>query len=83
MINKMRVDSMGVHMNFKKRFNPINYLKPTTVKLAFDFAYDMTFGKRGEHRDHRSGGTHTRKKEKFLLIHFKVNFVNLQYIIHS
>ncbi len=30
------------------------------VKDAFDFAYDMTFGQMGEHRDHRTGGTHQR-----------------------
>jgi hypothetical protein len=28
------------------------------VKDAFDFAYYMTFGQMGEHRDHRTGGTH-------------------------
>lgn len=28
---------------------------------CFDFAYDMTFGREGEHRDHRSGGIKKRK----------------------
>lgn len=28
---------------------------------VFEFAYGMTFGKAGEHRDHRSGGQHRRK----------------------
>lgn len=28
---------------------------------TFDFAYDMTFGSEGEHRDHRSGGQIRRK----------------------
>lgn len=27
---------------------------------CFEFAYDMTFGKKGEHRDHRSGGIKKR-----------------------
>lgn len=31
------------------------------VKEAFDFAYAMTFGNIGEHRSHRSGGTHCRR----------------------
>ena len=28
---------------------------------VLDFAYDMTFGKKGEHRNYRSGGIHFRK----------------------
>lgn len=31
------------------------------VKLSFDFAYDMTFGRVGQHRAYRTGGTHVRK----------------------
>lgn len=31
------------------------------VKEAFEFSYLMTFGKMGEHRDHRTGGTHKRR----------------------
>lgn len=32
-----------------------------TVETVFDFAYKMTFGRDGAHRDHRSGGTHSRR----------------------
>lgn len=35
---------------------PIEY-----VRQSFDFAYDMTFGRVGQHRDHRTGGTHKRR----------------------
>lgn len=45
----------------KKRFNPKKPLKSKTIKDVFDFAYRMTFGGEGEHRDHRSGGSYTRK----------------------
>lgn len=31
------------------------------VKLSFDFAYDMTFGRVGQHRAYRTGGTHIRR----------------------
>lgn len=31
------------------------------VKKSFEYAYSMTFGEEGKHRDHRSGGTTSRK----------------------
>jgi len=43
-----------------KNFNPIE-IKRDYVNETLDFAYAMTFGKDGEHRRYRSGGTHTRK----------------------
>lgn len=37
------------------------------VKTCFDFAWDMSFGKKGEHRNIRSGGSHRRKGgERFI-----------------
>lgn len=36
--------------------------KPETIKRVFDFAYDMTFGNKGAHRVHRTGGTINRKQ---------------------
>lgn len=42
-------------------FKTLAFLSLSDVKSAFDFAYDMSFGKSGEHRDHRSGGTYERK----------------------
>lgn len=35
--------------------------KTETVETVFEFAYKMTFGRAGAHRDHRSGGTHSRR----------------------
>lgn len=32
-----------------------------TIREVFDFAYDMTFGKNGQHRNYRSGGSARRK----------------------
>lgn len=61
MLTKMTEIGNEVHINSKKRFSAIGTLKQNTVSLALDFAYEMTFGKSGEHRNHRSGGTHSRK----------------------
>lgn len=35
---------------------PLDY-----VEKSFDFSYDMTFGRSGAHRAHRTGGTHQRR----------------------
>ena len=47
--------------NKKKQFKPIHTLKKTTLETSLKFAYDMTFGKNGEHRNHRTGGIYLRK----------------------
>lgn len=45
----------------KRNFCPIASLPMDLVKKVFDFSYQMTFANKGEHRDHRTGGTHQRK----------------------
>lgn len=42
-----------------------------TVSTVFDFAYNMTFGKSGEHRNHRSGGSHRRKNGELFINTFQ------------
>jgi hypothetical protein len=42
-------------------FNEAGKIKRDFIKEAFEFSYLMTFGKSGEHRNHRSGGTHQRR----------------------
>lgn len=42
-------------------------IKPGGLKKVFKFAYDMTFGGKGEHRNHRSGGKEERTNgQKFI-----------------
>lgn len=43
-------------------YNLIGYMPPEIVSETFDFAYRMTFARAGEHRAHRTGGSHQRKK---------------------
>lgn len=50
------------YINRSVAFSPVSALHPSIVKRVFDFAYQMTFGQQGEHRAHRTGGTHQRKK---------------------
>lgn len=53
----------GLSVSYKKPF-PTNAsaFKPETIKRVFDFAFAMTFGSEGEHRNHRTGGSKIRKK---------------------
>ncbi|WP_310602980.1 hypothetical protein [Anaerosporobacter sp.] len=48
----------------KKSFSPNNPLRESTVRDAAKFAFDMTYGKSGEHRSTRSGGTHSRRNSE-------------------
>lgn len=60
---KMQQIDGGYYIISKKPFSPSNHsFKDGTVKTVFEFAYDMTFGEKGEHRDHRSGGSYNRHK---------------------
>lgn len=56
MANRMRIENNKYYVYRKKRFKSLGELAWGDVQAAFDFAYNMTFGERGEHRDHRSGG---------------------------
>lgn len=42
-------------------FVPFRTIDADLVEVVFNFAYDMSFGNCGEHRDHRSGGQHHRR----------------------
>lgn len=59
--HKMDCRGTNYYINAKKPFEASRVLRWETVQVAFDFAYNMTFGNRGEHRDHRSGGSYARK----------------------
>ena len=57
---KMDVSGNRYAVNRRVQFEKIRNFKPTTVFSVFQFAYDMTFGAKGEHRHSRSGGSHFR-----------------------
>ena len=44
-----------------KQFNPLGHFDSKTLEDVFNFAYNMSFGGKGAHRNRRSGGTHRRK----------------------
>lgn len=48
-------------INRYKRFSAIDSISFEYVQMAFNFAYAMSFGRTGAHRDHRSGGINRRR----------------------
>lgn len=60
-LTKLKENNNNLYITSKKDFIPITQFKNKTIEMTFQFAYDMSFGKSGEHRNHRSGGTHARK----------------------
>ena len=58
----MDVQGNSYFINRYISFNPIKSFTEEIIEFVFDFAYNMTFGGKGEHRDHRSGGGLRRRK---------------------
>jgi len=60
--HKLNKSDKGWVITHKKTF-PANApaFKKETIRRVFEFAYAMTFGKQGEHRNHRTGGSLQRK----------------------
>ncbi|SDN79014.1 hypothetical protein [Alkalicoccus daliensis] len=64
-MNKMRshIQAEGTIHTFTniKHFKPEKKFNSQTIDEVFKFAYGMSFGKKGIHRNYRSGGSHLRR----------------------
>lgn len=70
-MNKLTFKNDMYTFNNIKQFNCIRTFKPKSIIKAFNFAFDMSFGGKGEHRDHRSGGNHKRKNGEIFINTFQ------------
>ena len=66
-MEKLHKKDNAFYITKKKEFNPLPLFSQEIISVVFDFAYDMTFGLIGEHRDHRSGGQHNRKNGEIFI----------------
>lgn len=57
----MDIRGNSFYINRKKGFSKIGQFDRRALELVIDFAYDMSFGRIGAHRTHRSGGNLRRK----------------------
>jgi hypothetical protein len=60
MKNQLRQEGDNYYITKRKEFTQFKFTSEN-LKSVFDFAYDMTFGRKGEHRGIRSGGQYSRK----------------------
>lgn len=56
-LSAMKSDGESVFVTKSVKYIPLDSLKKSTIESVLDFAYSMTFGHEGSHRDHRSGGS--------------------------
>lgn len=73
----MNITNNDYQVTKKIKFEGIEFSKETYVKEAFEFAYNMSFGCKGEHRDHRSGGQNKRKKGEIFVNTFQGKLAEL------
>tara|TARA_B100000315_G_C14479037_1_gene542019 strand:- start:47 stop:835 length:789 start_codon:yes stop_codon:yes gene_type:complete len=55
----------------RKDFSSVINFDSETILKVFQFSFDMTFGEKGVHRAHRSGGTHYRKNGELFINTFQ------------
>lgn len=60
-LSAMRSDGESFFITESVKYVPLGSLKKSTIETVLEFAYSMTFGQEGCHRDHRSGGSLKRR----------------------
>ncbi|HET8828737.1 MAG TPA: hypothetical protein VFM79_05320 [Pelobium sp.] len=71
MLTKLQfVEPSTYHITLKKAFEPQS-IASKYLELSFDFAFNMSFGNAGHHRDHRTGGSTKRKKGEIFVNAFQ------------
>ena len=66
MLSKMSNNNNNFSITSRKPFEPDGTFNSDAIETVLDFSYDMSFGRIGEHRNHRSGGSlHRRNGEIF------------------
>ena len=58
-------------INHKREFIRNGIVTSDDVRTCFEFAFGMTFGKEGAHRDHRSGGQIRRRNGEIFINTFQ------------
>ncbi len=61
MLTQLSQQNNNYYITSRVPFLPTGYIPVSFVRETFNFSYQMTFAQAGEHRDHRTGGTHNRR----------------------
>lgn len=71
MFNKLDQRGNDYYITHKQPFLINSQLSREDIMACLEFAYDMTFGARGEHRNHRSGGQARRRNGEIFIDTFQ------------
>jgi hypothetical protein len=72
MLNRLREGQDNTYyITNTKSYKKISAISEEDVNECFNFSYGMTFGAEGEHRNHRSGGSHRRKNGELFINTFQ------------
>lgn len=61
MLRPMKIQGLAYEVSQRVPFVSSEFSSDEAIKTSFYFAWDMTFGQVGEHRDHRTGGILRRR----------------------
>jgi hypothetical protein len=61
MLTEMKINGLAYEVSRRVPYVGTRFAREDDIKEAFYFSWDMTFGRQGEHRDHRTGGILRRK----------------------
>lgn len=67
----LQISGNNYYVKYKKYFVAYASMFPEDKKECFDFAYGMSYAKKGEHRDSRSGGNIHRTKGQIFINTFQ------------
>lgn len=67
---KLEQNGNVYNSNRRRSFSPV-FEMAQYVEIVFEFAYGMTFGNQGKHRDHRTGGQTNRKNGELFINAFQ------------
>ena len=62
----MAIKGISFSVTSRKPFKPNGQIRPSTIETVTKFAFDMTHGSKGQHRDHRTGGSAKRSSSQIL-----------------
>lgn len=75
----MFINGDNFNITNKVAFNGLYFGKKEYIDQAFKFAYDMSFGGKGKHRSHRSGGQINRKNGEIFINTFQGKLAELAF----
>lgn len=66
-VNKLLLAESGYIVNQKRKYKELGVFPLSILEKCFKFAYEMSFGEGGKHRDKRSGGDKRRKNGEIFI----------------